>query len=382
MKHILIAGVFAVCALGISIPSDARAAENASDARTNASVQALNARLEALTKMINDLKNRLDDLKKKTEGNQSTTTPSVRPNRPSACAQLEKMNDARRGSRGENVRYIQRYLIEEGDLDRDSETGYFGEATERGLQKWQSRHGVSWGGSGFGWYGSKTREAMRKRCAEEMASSTPVRISPQSGKVPHKVEISTASSTVNKKMNECVYSVGRMGTSGNGLTVDWGDGTVSPTANASSTGQSCKNEVKKHTYTKPGTYTVTVRSWYPGANDAPVTAWQGTGVVTVKATTSTSTKPHATSTRPISKYIRPALEAREALADKLDVSERKVTVTKVEVKEWSDGCLGLGGAAESCAAAITLGYRITLTSGGTTYYARTNKSGDVVRLEP
>jgi hypothetical protein len=377
MKHALIAGVFAVCALGISIPSDARADDNTSSVRSTTAVETINARLEALTKMIDDLKKRLDEIKRGA-GSNATTTPATRPNRPNACAYLDKMSDARWGSRGDNVLWVQKFLIEEGDLSADSSTGYFGNATERGLQKWQSRNGVTWRAADRSWFDSRTREAMRKRCAESVTPNA-VRISPQTGTVPLKVEISTVSRSVNNKMNGCVYSVGRMGASGNGLTVDWGDGTVSPTANASSTGRSCKDEVKKHTYTKPGTYTVTVRSWNPGPNDAPVTAWQGKGVVTVKAT-STAVRP--TTTRPISRNIRSAMEAREALADTLNVSERRITVTKVEAKEWSDGCLGLGGAAEICAAVITPGYRVTMKHATSTYYARTDKTGDVVRIEP
>ncbi|HVU75706.1 MAG TPA: hypothetical protein VHD38_02645, partial [Candidatus Paceibacterota bacterium] len=87
--------------------------------------------------------------------------------------------------------------------------------------------------------------------------------------------------TVAQKMQECTYSVGWFGSSGNGLTVDWGDGVVSPVVNTSAQGQSCTSEVTAHLYSAPGTYTIKVRSWHPGPTDFPVTDWEGSTSVTV-----------------------------------------------------------------------------------------------------
>jgi len=89
---------------------------------------------------------------------------------------------------------------------------------------------------------------------------------------------------VKKKMEECKYSLGWFGTSGNGLNVDWGDGVYSPDSKkpVSEHGvKSCTKEVMKHTYTVPGTYTIEVRSWHPGPTDAPVIDWIGEVTVNV-----------------------------------------------------------------------------------------------------
>ncbi|MDB5238210.1 MAG: protein of unknown function with transrane region [Candidatus Kaiserbacteria bacterium] len=84
--------------------------------------------------------------------------------------------------------------------------------------------------------------------------------------------------------NACVYSIGWQGWSGNGIRVDWGDGTSAPLTPYSSTnaGTSCTAE-KSHLYTKAGTYTITASLWHPGPTDAPITDWQGTATVLIHA---------------------------------------------------------------------------------------------------
>lgn len=50
-------------------------------------------------------------------------------------------------------------------------------------------------------------------------------------------------------------------------------------------------------------------------------------------------------------------------------------------RDWSDSCLGLGGPAESCLAAITPGYEVTVKVGNKEQTYRTNEDGSVIRLE-
>lgn len=51
---------------------------------------------------------------------------------------------------------------------------------------------------------------------------------------------------------------------------------------------------------------------------------------------------------------------------------------------WSDGCLGLGGPAESCLAALTEGWQVEVmdTVTGQSYIYRTNLNGDSIRRSP
>jgi hypothetical protein len=58
------------------------------------------------------------------------------------------------------------------------------------------------------------------------------------------------------------------------------------------------------------------------------------------------------------------------------------TITRATQRTWSDGCLGLGGPAEGCLAAMTPGWRVVVTSnnGRSTWVYRTNRNGSSVRL--
>jgi hypothetical protein len=75
-----------------------------------------------------------------------------------------------------------------------------------------------------------------------------------------------------------------------------------------------------------------------------------------------------------------ALAAQKALAEKLGVPLTQVDITAVEENDWPDGCLGLGGPAESCAAVITPGYRVGLSVENKPYDYRTNQDGSYVKL--
>lgn len=76
-----------------------------------------------------------------------------------------------------------------------------------------------------------------------------------------------------------------------------------------------------------------------------------------------------------------AVVARKDLATKLGVTEKSIVITLVEEKTWSDGCLGLGGPAESCLQALIDGFRVELLAGGKTYVYRTDKTGASIRIE-
>lgn len=73
--------------------------------------------------------------------------------------------------------------------------------------------------------------------------------------------------------------------------------------------------------------------------------------------------------------------ARAELAKRLSVQENSITIVSSMAKEWSDGCLGLGGAAESCLFAITPGYEVKMIVDGVSYTYRTDESGTSVRAE-
>ena len=74
------------------------------------------------------------------------------------------------GSRGDDVRELQKFLIAVKLLASDSATGYFGPFTEAAVQRFQTLQNLVSSGdpatTGFGFVGPKTREAILKSCAK------------------------------------------------------------------------------------------------------------------------------------------------------------------------------------------------------------------------
>ena len=66
-----------------------------------------------------------------------------------------------------------------------------------------------------------------------------------------------------------------------------------------------------------------------------------------------------------------------------ELGDASLTVESYSRETWSDGCLGLGGPAELCLAALTEGWRVELldTATGQRYVYRTNNDGTQVRQE-
>ncbi len=76
-----------------------------------------------------------------------------------------------------------------------------------------------------------------------------------------------------------------------------------------------------------------------------------------------------------------AMAAKAALSQKLAIPEEQVSFVSADKVDWSDSCLGLGGAAESCLQAITPGYKVTLAAEGHQYEIHTDETGSVVRIK-
>lgn len=72
--------------------------------------------------------------------------------------------------------------------------------------------------------------------------------------------------------------------------------------------------------------------------------------------------------------------AAAVLADALQIDPATITVVSAEKTEFSDSCLGLGGAAESCAQVITPGWLVVLSAGGQEYTVHTDATGVSVRI--
>ena len=75
------------------------------------------------------------------------------------------------------------------------------------------------------------------------------------------------------------------------------------------------------------------------------------------------------------------VKAREALAIHLQMAVEEVPIGSHQRAEWNDSCLGLGGAAESCLAAIHPGWQVNFDVGGISYEVRTDELGEIVRIK-
>lgn len=77
-------------------------------------------------------------------------------------------------------------------------------------------------------------------------------------------------------------------------------------------------------------------------------------------------------------------QVRTDLANHLGIPTDQITIQSYSRQTWSDGCLGLGGPAELCLAALTEGWQVEAvdTETNETYVYRTNLSGDQIRREP
>lgn len=76
----------------------------------------------------------------------------------------------------------------------------------------------------------------------------------------------------------------------------------------------------------------------------------------------------------------PSAAAQEYLVAELGVALGDVQVISAEMTEFSDSCLGLGQADESCLQAITPGWIIMLDVAGQSYEAHTDETGQQVRV--
>lgn len=74
-------------------------------------------------------------------------------------------------------------------------------------------------------------------------------------------------------------------------------------------------------------------------------------------------------------------KVKKLVAETYNVAEGNVIVITAFEKEWTDSCLGLGEAHESCALVITPGYEVAVQAGGKSYTYRTDINGSQIRLE-
>ncbi len=94
-------------------------------------------------------------------------------------------------------------------------------------------------------------------------------------------------------------------------------------------------------------------------------------------TSQNSSSPSAQEQAPRSVRIR----VRRTIARETGIPASRLRVVAATKETWQDGCLGLGGPAESCLLALVQGWRITVTDRSQTWIYRTDSTGQTIRQE-
>ncbi|MDP2650306.1 MAG: peptidoglycan-binding protein, partial [bacterium] len=177
-----------------------------------------------------------------------------------ACITLTA--NLRRGETGSEVTRLQEFLAKDRNVYPEAVvSGYYGELTERAVQRWQSLNGVVTEGTpestGYGVVGPKTRVALQTRCSVQPnyndAIARELIVTPIAGAVPLEV---TATFSLN-------------GSSCSSYQLDWGDGTAPIQFDARLTVEAgtvlaCTKDIAHkratHVYTRAGTHQITLRA--------------------------------------------------------------------------------------------------------------------------
>lgn len=185
----------------------------------------------------------------------ASSTPAVRAassTAPSASAGIVCPTISRSlssGMQGDDVLSLQHFLNQEGTLDSDSMTGYFGTKTAAAVTSWQISQNViaSASDGGAGLIGAKTRAAIAARCGGTLA--TP-------GTIGASLSLSSSQASMQVTANVIVNTGNTC--SAQTYTLDWGDDSPSATLSVPAHNCAAMSFTYTHTFGAAGTYNVTV----------------------------------------------------------------------------------------------------------------------------
>ncbi|MBI4133179.1 peptidoglycan-binding protein [Candidatus Uhrbacteria bacterium] len=143
-------------------------------AELQAEIQALLAELDALKAQLQQVQP--SPLLEDREPVEGLSPPTIK----SYCLTISR--NLSRGSRGNDVKALQEFLIAQDLLAPDSVTGFFGTLTEKAVQEWQRKYNiVSFGTpatTGYGAVGPRTRAAMKNCTLATITTVSPILMSP------------------------------------------------------------------------------------------------------------------------------------------------------------------------------------------------------------
>ncbi len=140
----------------------------------------LQAQINSLLQTIKNLQSQLVSIQNNQGSTKGETTSVGGSNAGASVSCLTLKNSLYLGLRDSDtegeVSLLQKFLQSQGDFTHPVITGYFGPATERAIQKWQTRNAVVSSGSpettGFGVVGPQTRDVIRKFGCDDVVSVT------------------------------------------------------------------------------------------------------------------------------------------------------------------------------------------------------------------
>jgi len=173
-----------------------------------------------------------------------------------ACPQISR--SLQFGSTGDDVSRLQRYLALDPAIYPEAlVTGYYGALTEAAVKRWQAKHFVVSSGTpastGWGVVGPRTAAVLAIQCPPgTVAGGTGsvggfIKVTPITGPAPLTVTIEATVNTP-RSCNAPAYQL------------DFGDTTSPAQIQVPQGNCNERTQVVTHQYTKPGTYTVTLRA--------------------------------------------------------------------------------------------------------------------------
>lgn len=230
---------------------------------SGSSVSQIQAQIQALLAEVNQLQAALRGTGSVSVPVTPLPTVTVPSGSSSNCPLIGRV--LRRGSTGDDVSRLQRFLASDSSIYPEGEiTGYYGGLTEAAVKRWQTKFNIVSSGdaetTGFGMVGPRTAAAIALQCSTGGSGGTVtptptptpsdgpqvggfIQVTPVTGIAPHTVSVIATVNTV----SSCQAAT---------YTLDWGDAT-NPTTIAVPAG-SCQQmqQTYSHVYVGGGTFIV------------------------------------------------------------------------------------------------------------------------------
>jgi plastocyanin len=247
-------GTITVSAPQSQVQQNVSLTQSTATTQTTQTTSTGNPTVDALRAQVTELLNRIDVLRQQYGGAPATGVTSGATAGAVQCPHISR--SLKKGSTGDDVSRLQRFLaLDPAVYPEAMVTGYYGALTEAAVKRFQCKNQIVCEGTpestGYGVTGPRTAAILALQCPAMTAGGGDVggflKVTPLSGPAPLAVTIET---TVNatKACSAATYEV------------DYGDGTQKTQIVVPANYCNELRQVLNHSYTRAGTFTVTLRS--------------------------------------------------------------------------------------------------------------------------